>query len=218
MKKYGNAIIFLTAAMLSVACSTGGEEYKESYADPMSSGSAVSQGYTYEGIWLVNDVKAETADVSVNVDNNGDKYGGSSGSVSFSGFPFQAITDLVMPGATVSSIPNSIAIPIRYIGYTDNAFYLEFTPMYYSSMDPQNIYYQVILEDGKEIGLTIHLVTEKSSVILDSGSGTFSCIIPVDKILCSEGAGVIFKEIPFNPEMELKYTNTKRTKGSIVGN
>ena len=37
MKKYGNAIIFLTAAMLSVACSTGGEEYKESYADPMSS-------------------------------------------------------------------------------------------------------------------------------------------------------------------------------------
>ena len=218
MKKYGNAIIFLTAAMLSVACSTGGEEYKESYADPMSSGSAVSQGYTYEGIWLVNDVKAETADVSVNVDNNGDKYGGSSGSVSFSGFPFQAITDLVMPGATVSSIPNSIAIPMRYIGYTDNAFYLEFTPMYYSSMDPQNIYYQVILEDGREIGLTIHMVTEKSSVILDSGSGTFSCIIPVDKILCSEGAGVIFKEIPFNPEMELKYTNTKRTKGSIVGN
>ena len=121
-----------------------------------------------------------------------------------------------MPGATVSSIPNSIAIPMRYIGYTDNAFYLEFTPMYYSSMDPQSIFYQVILKDGKEVGITVHMVTEKSSVILNSEGGTFSCIIPVDKIICSESAG--FKEIPFNPEMELKYTNTKRTKGSIVGN
>ena len=219
MKKYGNAIIFLTAAMLSVACSTGGiEEYKESYADPMFSGSAVSQGYTYEGIWLVNDIKAETADVSVNVDNNGDKYGGSYGSVSFFGFPFQTITDMVLPGATVSSIPNSIAIPMRYVGYSDNAYYLEFTPMYLSSMDPQNIFYKVILEDGKEIGLTLHMVTEKSSVILNSEGGTFSCIIPVDRILCSEGAGVIYKEIPFDPEMQLRYTSINRVKGSTVGN
>ena len=218
MKKYGNAIIFLTAAMLSVACSTAGEEYKESYADPMSSGSAVSQGYTYEGIWLVNDVKAETADVSVNVDNNGDQYGGSSGSASFLGFPFQTITDLVLPGATVSSIPNTIAIPMRYAGYSDSAFYLEFTPMYYSSMDPQSIFYQVILKDGKEVGITVHMVTEKSSVILNRGGETFSCIIPVDKIICSESAGDIFIEKPFYPEMELRYTSINRMKGSTVGN
>ena len=218
MKKYGNAIIFLTAAMLSVACSTGGEEYKESYADPMSSGSAVSQGYTYEGIWLVNDVKAETADVSVNVDNNGDQYGGSSGSASFLGFPFQTITDLVLPGATVSSIPNTIAIPMRYAGYSDSAFYLEFTPMYYSSMDPQSIFYKVILKDGKEVGITVHMVTEKSSVILNRGGETFSCIIPVDKIICSESAGDIFIEKPFYPEMELRYTSINRMKGSTVGN
>ena len=218
MKKYGNAIIFLTAAILSVACSTGGEEYKESYADPMSSGSAVSQGYTYEGIWLVNDVKAETADVSVNVDNNGDQYGGSSGSASFLGFPFQTITDLVLPGATVSSIPNTIAIPMRYAGYSDSAFYLEFTPMYYSSMDPQSIFYKVILKDGKEVGITVHMVTEKSSVILNRGGETFSCIIPVDKIICSESAGDIFIEKPFYPEMELRYTSINRMKGSTVGN
>ena len=218
MKKYGNAIIFLTAAMLSVACSTGGEEYKESYADPMSSGSAVSQGYTYEGIWLVNDVKAEAADVSINFDDTEVQGDALPSTATFFGFPFQAITDLVMPGATVSSIPNSIAIPMRYVGYSDNAYYLEFTPMYYSSMDPQNIYYQVTLEDGKEIGLTLHMVTEKSSVILNSEGGTFSCIIPVDKILCSEGAGVIFKEIPLNPEMQLRYTSINRMKGSTVGN
>ena len=207
MKKYGNAIIFLTAAMLSVACSTGGEEYKESYADPQDFSPIVSQGYTYEGIWLVNDVKAETADVSVNVDNNGDQYGGSSGSASFLGFPFQTITDLVLPGATVSSIPNTIAIPMRYAGY-----------MYYSSMDPQSIFYQVILKDGKEVGITVHMVTEKSSVILNRGGETFSCIIPVDKIICSESAGDIFIEKPFYPEMELKYTSINRVKGSTVGN
>ena len=218
MKKYGNAIIFLTAAMLSVACSTGGEEYKESYADPQDFSPIVSQGYTYEGIWMVNDVKSETADVSVNVDNNGDRYGGSSGSVSFFGFPFQTITDLVLPGATVSSIPNTIAIPMRYAGYSDSAFYLEFTPMYYSSMDPQSIFYQVILKDGKEVGITVHMVTEKSSVILNRGGETFSCIIPVDKIICSESAGDIFIEKPFYPEMELKYTSINRVKGSTVGN
>ena len=219
MKKYGKPIIFLAVAMLSVACSTGGDDYIDSvYADPMSSGSTVSQENSYEGIWMVNETKAETADVSVNVDSKGDKYGGSSGSATFFGFPFQAITDLVMPGATVSSIPNSIAIPMRYVGYSDNAFYLEFTPMYYSSMDPQNIYYQVTLEDGREIGLTLHMVTEKSSVILNSEGGTFSCIIPVDKILCSEGAGVVFKEIPLNPEMQLRYTSINRVKGSTVGN
>ena len=216
MKKYGNAIIFLTAAMLSVACSTGGEEYKESYADPMSSGSAVSQGYTYEGIWLVNDVKAEAADVSINFDDTEVQGDALPSTATFFGFPFQAITDLVMPGATVSSIPNSIAIPMRYVGYSDNAYYLEFTPMYYSSMDPQNIYYQVTLEDGREIGLTLHMVTEKSSVILNSEGGTFSCIIPVDKIICSESAG--FKEIPFDPEMQLRYTSINRVKGSTVGN
>lgn len=218
MKKYGNAIIFLTAAMLSVACSTGGEEYKESYADPQDFSPIVSQGYTYEGIWMVNDVKAEAADVSINFDDTEVQGDALPSTATFFGFPFQAITDLVMPGATVSSIPNSIAIPMRYVGYSDNAYYLELTPMYYSSMDPQYIYYQVTLEDGKEVGISIHLVTEKSSVILNSEGGTFSCIIPVDKILCSEGAGVIFKEIPFDPEMQLRYTSINRVKGSTVGN
>ena len=217
MEKYLKTIVYLAAALVSVACSSGGDNDPSSFKSESYNG-VVSRGNTYEGIWMVNDVKAEAADVSVNIDSNGDKYGGSSGSASFLGFPFQAITDLVMPGATVSSIPNSIAIPMRYVGYSDNAFYLEFTPMYYSSMDPQYIYYQVTLEDGKEVGISIHLVTEKSSAILNSEGGAFSCIIPVDKILCSEGAGVIFKEIPFDPEMQLKYTSINRMKGSTVGN
>ena len=217
MKKYGNAIIFLIVAMLCVACSTGGEEYIDSYADPMSSGSTVSRENSYEGIWMVNEVKAEPAEVIVNVDSKGDKFGGSSGSASFYGFPFQAIVNQVLPGATISSIPNSISIPMRYVGYSDNAFYLEFTPMYYSSMDPQSIFFYVTLESGKEVGVSVHFVTEKSSAILNSGGETFSCIIPVDKIVCSEDTGVI-KEISFKPEMELRYTSIKRTKGSIVGN
>lgn len=217
MKQYLKTIVYLAAALVSVACSSGGDNDLYSFK-PESYNDVVSRGNTYEGIWMVNDVKAEAADVSVNIDSNGDKYGGSYGSVSFFGFPFQAITDLVMPGATVCSIPNSIAIPMRYVGYSDNAYYLEFTPMYYSSMDPQNIYYQVTLEDGREIGLTLHMVTEKSSVILNSEGGTFSCIIPVDRILCSEGAGVIYKEIPLNPEMQLRYTSINRVKGSTVGN
>ena len=217
MKQYLKTIVYLAAALVSVACSSGGDNDPSSFK-PESYNGFVSRGNTYEGIWMVNDVKAEAADVSINFDDTEVQGNPLPSTATFFGFPFQAITDLVMPGATVSSIPNSIAIPMRYVGYSDNAYYLEFTPMYYSSMDPQNIFYQVILEDGREIGLTIHMVTEKSSVILDSEGGAFSCIIPVDRILCSEGAGVIYKEIPLNPEMQLRYTSINRVKGSTVGN
>ena len=217
MEKYLKTIVYLAAALVSVACSSGGDNDPSSFK-PESYNGVVSRGNTYEGIWMVNDVKAEAADVSINFYDTEVQGNPLPSTATFFGFPFQAITDLVMPGATVSSIPNSIAIPMRYVGYSDNAYYLEFTPMYYSSMDPQNIFYQVILEDGREIGITVHFVTEKSSVILNSGGETFSCIIPVDKIICSEGAGSVFKEISLNPEMELKYTSIKRTKGSTVGN
>jgi hypothetical protein len=215
MIKIGKIIFGLLIILVVVACSPGGGDIPSPgpYDDNSKPMDNIPLNSFYEGVWMVNGIATETATVNVTVGNNDNL-----GLISTFDFPFQAITDLILPGATISTIPNSVSIPMRYVGYSDNAYYLEFTPMYYSSMDPQNIYYQVILEDGKEIGLTIHLVTEKSSAILDSGSGTFSCIIPVDKILCSEGAGVIFKEIPFNPEMQLRYTSINRVKGSTVGN
>ena len=215
MIKIGNIILSLLTALMVVACSPGGGDIPSPgpYDDNSKPMDNIPLNSFYEGVWMVNGIATETATVNVTVGNNDNL-----GLISTFDFPFQTITDLILPGATVSSIPNSIAIPMRYIGYTDNAFYLEFTPMYYSSMDPQYIYYQVTLEDGKEVGISIHLVTEKSSVILNSEGGTFSCIIPVDKILCSEGAGVIFKEIPFDPEMQLRYTSINRVKGSTVGN
>ena len=215
MIKIGKFIFSLLTALMVVACSPGGGDIPSPgpYDDNSKPMDNIPLNSFYEGVWMVNGIATETATVNVTVGNNDNL-----GLISTFDFPFQTITDLILPGATVSSIPNSIAIPMRYIGYTDNAFYLEFTPMYYSSMDPQNIYYQVILEDGKEIGLTLHMLTEKSSVILNSEGGTFSCIIPVDKILCSEGAGVIYKEIPFDPEMQLRYTSINRVKGSTVGN
>lgn len=215
MIKIGNIILSLLTALMVVACSPGGGDIPSPgpYDDNSKPMDNIPLNSFYEGVWMVNGIATETATVNVTVGNNDNL-----GLISTFDFPFQAITDLILPGATVSSIPNSIAIPMRYVGYSDNAYYLEFTPMYYSSMDPQYIYYQVTLEDGKEVGISIHLVTEKSSAILNSEGGAFSCIIPVDKILCSEGAGVIFKEIPFDPEMQLRYTSINRMKGSTVGN
>ena len=215
MIKIGNIILSLLTALMVVACSPGGGDIPSPgpYDDNSKPMDNIPLNSFYEGVWMVNGIATETATVNVTVGNNDNL-----GLISTFDFPFQAITDLILPGATISTIPNSVSIPMRYVGYSDNAYYLEFTPMYYSSMDPQNIFYKVILEDGKEIGLTLHMVTEKSSVILNSEGGTFSCIIPVDKILCSEGAGVIFKEIPFDPEMQLRYTSINRMKGSTVGN
>ena len=215
MIKIGNIILSLLTALMVVACSPGGGDIPSPgpYDDNSKPMDNIPLNSFYEGVWMVNGIATETATVNVTVGNNDNL-----GLISTFDFPFQAITDLILPGATISTIPNSVSIPMRYVGYSDNAYYLEFTPMYYSSMDPQNIFYKVILEDGKEIGLTLHMVTEKSSVILNSEGGTFSCIIPVDKILCSEGAGVIFKEIPLNPEMQLRYTSINRVKESTVGN
>ena len=204
MIKIGKIIFGLLIILVVVACSPGGGDIPSPgpYDDNSKPMDNIPLNSFYEGVWMVNGIATETATVNVTVGNNDNL-----GLISTFDFPFQAITDLILPGATISTIPNSVSIPMRYVGYSDNAYYLEFTPMYLSSMDPQNIFYKVILEDGKEIGLTLHMVTEKSSVILNSEGGTFSCIIPVDRILCSEGAGVIFKEIPFDPEMQLKYTH-----------
>ena len=215
MIKIGKIIFGLLIILVVVACSPGGGDIPSPgpYDDNSKPMDNIPLNSFYEGVWMVNGIATETATVNVTVGNNDNL-----GLISTFDFPFQAITDLILPGATISTIPNSVSIPMRYVGYSDNAYYLEFTPMYYSSMDPQNIFYKVILEDGREIGLTLHMVTEKSSVILNSEGGTFSCIIPVDKILCSEGAGVIFKEIPLNPEMQLRYTSINRVKGSTVGN
>ena len=68
MKKYLKAIVYLAAALVSVACSTGGDNDHYSFKGE-SYNDVVSRGNTYEGIWMVNDVKAEAADVSINFDD-----------------------------------------------------------------------------------------------------------------------------------------------------
>ena len=65
MKQYLKTIVYLAAALVSVACSSGGDNDLNSFM-PESYNDVVSRGNTYEGIWMVNDVKAEAADVSIN--------------------------------------------------------------------------------------------------------------------------------------------------------
>ena len=217
MIKIGNIILSLLTALMVVACSPGGGDIPSPgpYDDNSKPMDNISLNSFYEGVWMVNGVEAETATVSVTVGNI-DKLG----LISTFDFPFQAITDLILPGATISTLPNSVSIPIRYFGYSDNAFYFEFTSMYSSIGEPQHIPYYVTLDDGKEVRISIHYVSERFSAIQDNRGESFSCIIPVDKIVCFEGTEeeMVEKEILLKPEMELKYTSTMRTKGSTVGN
>ena len=99
MKQYLKTIVYLTAALVSVACSSGGDNDPSSFK-PESYNDVVSRGNTYEGIWMVNDVKAEAADVSINFYDTEVQGDALPSTATFFGFPFQAITDLVMPGAT----------------------------------------------------------------------------------------------------------------------
>ena len=68
MKQYLKTIVYLAAALVSVACSSGGDNDPSSFKSESYNG-VVSRGNTYEGIWMVNDVKAEAADVSINFDD-----------------------------------------------------------------------------------------------------------------------------------------------------
>jgi hypothetical protein len=217
MIKIGNIILSLLTALMVVACSPGGGDIPSPgpYDDNSKPMDNISLNSFYEGVWMVNGIATETATVNVTVGNN-DKLG----LISAFDFPFQAITDLILPGATIGTIPNTVSIPIRNIGYSDNAFYFEFTSMYSSIWESQHIPYYVTLDDGKEVRISIHYVSERFSAIQDNRGESFSCIIPVDKIVCFEGTEeeMVEKEILLKPEMELKYTSTMRTKGSTVGN
>ena len=57
MKQYLKTIICLAVALVSLACSSGGDNDLYSFK-PESYNDVVSRGNTYEGIWMVNDVKA----------------------------------------------------------------------------------------------------------------------------------------------------------------
>ena len=56
MEKYLKTIVYLAAALVSVACSSGGDNDPSSFKSESYNG-VVSRGNTYEGIWMVNDVK-----------------------------------------------------------------------------------------------------------------------------------------------------------------
>ena len=217
MIKIGKIIFSLLIILVVMACSPGGGDIPSPgpYDDNSKPMDNIPLNSFYEGVWMVNGIATEMATVNVTVGNI-DKLG----LISAFDFPFQAITDLILPGATTGTIPNIVSIPIRYIGYSDNAFYFEFTSMYSSIGEPQYISYYVTLDDGKEVRISIHYVSERFSAIQDNRGESFSCIIPVDKIVCFEGTEeeMVENEIPLNPEMELRYTSTKRVGGINVGN
>ena len=88
MKQYLKTIVYLAAALVSVACSSGGDNDFYSFK-PESYNDVVSRGNTYEGIWMVNDVKAEAADVSINFDDTEVQGDALPSTATFFGFPFK---------------------------------------------------------------------------------------------------------------------------------
>ena len=52
MKQYLKTIVYLAAALVSVACSSGGDNDPSSFKSESYNG-VVSRGNSYEGIWMV---------------------------------------------------------------------------------------------------------------------------------------------------------------------
>ena len=168
----------------------------------------------YHGVWSVDGISADTANVQVYISK--DSY------VTFSGFPYQAMIDKLFPGQKIKRIKSPIQekLPLRIIGYSDKIAYFEFVPIYTQSIDSRSIYFIVLLEDGREVGISVLFVPDKSNATLNVIADTFNGVLSADIIVGSEWSGgeQVINEKKFDPEIKLRYTSIKRMEKGTGGN
>ena len=213
----GSALLLIVLAAVVTACSKEEDDYN-SFVDASSVLHNVpSMNCSFFGVWTVDDIVADTvrADVCIGRDKNYE----CDNDVSFYGFPYQAIINLLYPGKMVESVTDKIpsALLLRFVGLSNKALYFEFLPI---ELDPGVLRFEVKLDDGKIVGVSLRFVGNKSKAIIDTNGNTFSCAIPIDLIAYyeKEGMDAIIMEKKPDPEMKLKYTSIQRIEGTTVGN
>ena len=216
----GSALLFIVLAAVVTACSKEEDDYEASVDVSIVVNNVPSMNCSFLGVWMVDDIGADTvrADVGIGRDKNYER----GNDVGFHGFPYQAIINLLYPGKKIESVTDKIpsALLLRFVGLSNKALYFEFLPIETQSFDPRVLHFEVKLDDGKIVGVSLRFVGNKSKAIIDTNGNTFSCAIPIDLIAYYEKEGmddVIMEKKP-DPEMKLQFTSIQRIEGVTVGN
>lgn len=216
----GSALLFIVLAAVVSACSREEDDYEASVDVSHVVNNVPSMNCSFLGVWTVDEIVADTVgvDVCIGRDKNYE-YGND---VGFRGFPYQAIINLLYPGKKVESVTDKIpsGLPLRFVGVSNKALYFEFLPIETQSLDPRVLHFEVKLDNGKIVSVSLHFVPNKSKAIIDTNGETFSCAIPIDLITYyeQEGMDAVIMEKKPDPEMKLRFTSIQRIEGTTVGN
>ena len=219
----------LLMAMLAVACSTGETDMLTGETDMMTGvsqpihnkepGDSISDptetykktlGVLFQGVWAIGKESAKSDDL-VFAEITGYNY--SDYFMTFSGFPYQALIDKICPGQTVESIGQPIQdqLPLRHVGNSGSTLFFEMESIQSQPLGQDVLTFDVTLADGRELSVAARFVPAKSNATLDTQGKTFSCLITLDKMTCTEktGAEQDTKETVLETEMKMKFTSVK---------
>jgi hypothetical protein len=219
---YCSALLLVVLAAVVSACSKEEDDSQLSKGVSSVVNNVPSMNFSFLGVWTVDDIVADTVGVDVCIGR--DKIYETGNDVSFYGFPYQTIINLLYPGKMVVSVVSKIppALFMRFVGLSNKALYFEFLPFGMQSLDPRVLHFMVKLDDGKIVEVSLRFVPNKSKAIIDTNGDTFSCAIPIELIAYSEREGmdadVVIMEKKPDPEMKLQFTSIQRIEGGTVGN
>lgn len=234
---------------LALGCSKVTENDRETasqqMSDPASQQDAANVAVPtmlchFRGVWSVNDVPADTVDVTVSV---GDRSYNPKGShyVCFYGFPFREMTKRIAPDTKVEKITTDmlvgvplppdqalqlqtiidhgdnynciekcIAQDMRCIGASQSAIYLELMP----GMNYAVRYLPWVVTDdkGELQAITAVVVPTLSQATLSANGDSFSCVLTIKEAEIGKAV------MTMQPEMKLTFTSIKRVERASLGN
>lgn len=246
--------LFIAAIMLLVltGCSKETEEWESAigedpkdYSMPSSNSvSAPEMECDFRGVWTMDDVKADTIDVSVRTGVKIPGYGVVN-RVAFFGFPYQAMTKKILPEVNIAKITtgwmdggplpadeamlvdaivahgdgyncmeNYVSEEYRCIGLSENAIYLELKPG--RDYAVQYLPWVVTTAQGDMFPMVATVVPDKSTATLNTNGQTFSSTLTVSHVEYKVNSETVIKEL--EPEMKLKYTSIERVERASLGN
>ena len=206
LRQMGTALML---AALAMSCAPGGDMENTEFLDPNKQLSSNLKGetLTYNGIWTVDGLAAETVNAYVKIDDTSE--------ISFDSYPYQTIVSRMFPNMKVSSVSHVMppSLTFRLLGYSDNAIYLENSSEVYDHMfflSSAEISFIVHEADGSETPFRVLFTANRTVATVDNYHNTFTLVLSVYCITSGTGDGETVKEL--NPEMTLKFTSTKRIK------
>lgn len=204
----------------------------------------VIQDCCFRGVWTVDDLKADTAEIKV-ITNYPSRRNWNT--VTYWGFPYKAIASIIAPEVNIAEITSfSDAGPISPDqtqlfqmvldghGGNINSIMTENVTYNYRcvGISEGNLYLELMLPETGVYGLYLPFIVtttqgelfaviatidhSKSTAILNIFGNSFTNILTVSQIEIFEVGKI--QKMTLSPEMKLKFTSIQRTDRATVGN